>query len=160
MPGVQSLSVEGLRFIEAHEGFRSHLYEDSNGHATIGFGHLVHRGRIGAVPALEAPFVNGIDKAHAAVLLAKDTLSAAAAVRTFVFRPLQQHEFDALVSFAFNVGAGALQRSTLVRRVNGNATPDAIASAWLMWDKPHGILGRRRDEVRLFNEGNYGGPVS
>ncbi len=160
MPGVTQLSPEGLAFIERHEGYRSALYNDSRGHATIGFGHLVHRGRVGSVPEIEAPFVRGIDKAHAAVLLAKDSLAAMAGVRTFIHRPLQQHEFDALTSIAFNIGVGAFMRSTLARRVNSNATPDAIEDAWLMWNKPHGILQRRRDEAKLFLEGNYGvGPI-
>lgn len=157
---ITSLSAAGLAFIEAHEGFRDRLYNDANGYATIGYGHLVHKGAVGTNPQAEAPYVNGLPRAAAAVLLAKDTLAAAAGVKTFIFRPLQQTEFDALVSFTFNVGVGALMKSTLARRVNSNATPDAIESAFLMWLKPKSLEGRRRAEVELFLRGNYGGPVS
>lgn len=150
-----SLSPQGLAFLKAHEGLRLHLYADSNGHATIGYGHLVHRGPPGSQPVLEAQFAGGITPAWAGLLLAKDTLAAQAGVRTWIRPNLAQHEFDALVSFAFNVGVGALSKSTLARRVNSLATPDAIADAWLMWDKPAGILHRRRDELRLFQTGQY-----
>ena len=113
-----------------------------------------------ADPVKEAPFVLGLPEPAAAVYLAKDTQAAQAGVRTWFTRPLQQTEFDALVSFTFNVGVGAMAHSTLTRRINSLATPDAIEQAWLMWRRPASIMGRRRDEVRLFLEGNYGGPVS
>lgn len=160
MAGILTLSPAGLRFLEIHEGFREHLYNDTAGHATIGYGHLVHRGPVGTAPQSEAPFAGGLARAPAAILLARDVASAAAGVRTFITRPLQQHEFDALVSFTFNVGVGALMKSTLARRINSLATQDAIADAFLMWNKPPSILRRRRDEATLFLEGKYGGPIS
>lgn len=150
------LSASGLEFLRSHEGFRSHLYDDVNGHATIGYGHLVHKGRVGTLPNLERSYVNGIDKITGTALLAQDSSAAQAAVRTWVRCPLQQHEFDALVSFTFNVGSGALSTSTLARRVNAAAAPDAIEEAFMMWNKPPQIIGRRRAEAELFLRGNYG----
>lgn len=158
------LSPAGLRFLEAHEGYRAQLYDAGDGCTTIGYGHCVHRGKPGTNPAAEAPFRGGLARAPAAILLAKDAARFEAAVRTWVTRPLQQHEFDALVAFAFNVGVGAFSTSTLVRRVNTNATPDAIVSAFLMWVKAAGkimpgLRKRRSDEAILFLEGRYGGPA-
>lgn len=157
---VISLSRQGLEFLKRHEGFRDHMYNDTAGHCTVGYGHLVHRGHTGSDPVQEAPFVRGLPEPAAAVYLTKDTQAAQAGVRTWVTRPLQQTEFDALVSFTFNVGVGALAHSTLTRRINSLATPDAIEQAWLMWRIPPSVLSRRRDECALFLEGNYGGPVS
>lgn len=159
-----NLSAAGLRFLKAHEGYRSRLYNDARGFATIGYGHLVHRGPVGTDPAAEARYADGIGEPMAAVLLAKDAGLACIAVNHHVTVPLTQPQFDALVSFAYNVGTAAFASSTLLRRVNTVATPDAIKDAFEMWDRagPNvaaGLLRRRRDEAALFNEGAYGGAL-
>lgn len=154
---AENLSPAGLAFLKRHEGFRSHLYNDSAGHATIGYGHLVHHGRVGTDTPAEFMFAGGLAEAPASLLLARDLRRFEAAVRTFVTRPLQQHEFDALVSFVYNVGVGAFSTSTLLRQVNGNAAPGTIAAAFMMWTKQPELAGRRKDEVTLFNTANYGG---
>ena len=158
-----NLSPAGLRFIKTREGYRGQLYNDAAGHATIGYGHLVHRGAVGTDTAAEFMFAAGLAEAPAAMLLARDLKRFEAAVRTFVKRGLKQHEYDALVSFAYNVGVGGFSRSTAVRRVNDAATPDAIASAFMMWTKAgghenRGLVARRRAEAELYNTGEYGGP--
>jgi lysozyme len=157
---VDHLSPAGLAFLKRHEGFRSHLYNDSQGHATIGYGHLVHRGRVGTDPNAEFMYAGGLAEAPASLLLARDLKRYEAAVRTFISRGLQQHEFDALVSFTYNVGVKGFAESTLCRRVNGSATPDAIEAAFMMWTKNPELRGRRRDEVALYNHGEYGGARS
>lgn len=152
---ISTLSPDGLEFLKRHEGLRLHMYEDSAGHATIGYGHLVHRGPIGSNPSAEAPYLHGLTPAQAGLILARDTLAAQRGVGQIVTRGLAQYEFDALVSLAYNIGLHAFSTSTLARRVQSCATPDAIQSSWLEWDRPHSILPRRRDEVRLFLTGQY-----
>lgn len=71
---------------------------------------------------------------------------------------LLQQEFDALVSFAFNLGIGALGGSTLWRRILADATPELITDAFLMWNKAGGkamagLTYRRKTEAMLFNTG-------
>src|SRR3954468_22292218 len=97
-----TLSGEGARFIGRFEGFRGQMYNDAAGHCTIGYGHLVHRGPIDGSEAAE--FKHGIGEERALAILRQDAASAAAAVRECVEVPLTQPQFDALVSFTFNLG--------------------------------------------------------
>src|SRR5579862_3661302 len=99
------VSDAGLRFIGRFEGFRPKLYDDPAGNCTIGFGHLVHLGPTdGSEPdELRA----GISRERGLELLRADAGAAARAVRSSVRVPLSRCQFEALVSFAYNVGAGA-----------------------------------------------------
>jgi lysozyme len=72
---------------------------------------------------------------------------------------LTQHQFNALVSFAYNLGTGALLRSTLMKRVLLNAMDPAIRQCFLSWDKGHlhgkvvtipGLAIRRKAEADLY----------
>ena len=69
---------------------------------------------------------------------------------------LDQNEFDALVSFAFNCGISALENSTLWRRIKASADAPMITDAFLMWNKGggkvlNGLTFRRKTEAMLFN---------
>ena len=66
-----------------------------------------------------------------------------------------QHQFDALVSFAYNCGSGALKGSTLLKRVNANPSDPTIVDAFLMWTKADGktlagLISRRKAEAKLY----------
>src|SRR5436190_9226813 len=115
-PHPTRLSSAGAEFIGRFEGFRGSMYNDAAGHCTIGFGHLVHHGPInGAEPA---EFKHGITLQRGLALLEQDAATAAERVRAHVKVPLNQAQFDALVSFVFNVGGGAFEGSTLLKRLN------------------------------------------
>ena len=151
------LSDSGVDFIARFEGFRGTLYNDPAGHCTIGFGHLVHRGRCnGGEPAeLRA----GITRRRAAELLRIDAAVAEAAVRDGVRVDLTQQQFDALVSFTFNVGAGAFRRSTLLERLNRGGY-GAVPGQLRRWVTASGrtlpgLVARRDAEARLFTTGHY-----
>lgn len=153
----RSLSAEGTTFIAQFEGFRANLYNDAAGHATIGFGHLVHRGRVdGSEPA---EFKAGISRERALKLLRTDAQGAGSTIERAVTVPLNQAQFDALVSFVFNVGGGALQKSTLLRRLNAGEF-DAVPAELAKWNKAGGrvlpgLTRRREAEGRLFSTGRY-----
>ena len=151
------LSNRGAQFIGRFEGFRANLYNDAAGHCTIGYGHLVHRG---ACNGSEPPeFTRGISEEDAGKLLRKDAQSAADAVHRMVKVPLNQQQFDALVSFVYNLGAGAFQTSTLLKDINaGNfgAVPGELGK----WTHAGGrvlpgLVTRRQAEGRLFTKGKY-----
>ena len=153
----RTLSREGARFIAQFEGFSGALYDDPAGHCTIGYGHLVHHGpRNGTEPA---EFRRGITKQRALELLAIDGGKAAEAVSQSVGVPLAQHQLDALVSFVFNVGAGAFRESTLLRELNAGRY-DAVPEQLKRWVKTDGrtlpgLVRRREAEGALFADGTY-----
>jgi GH24 family phage-related lysozyme (muramidase) len=155
------LSQAGLNFIARHEAFRAQLYNDAVNFATIGYGHLVHRGPVGSNPAVEGPFVHGITQAQGLQMLNQDVVPHVAAVNAAVQQPLTQAQFDALVSFSFNVGAAGMRGSQLVQIINhGGYGPGQIANAFGLWIHGGGVVipglvNRRNAEANLFNNGQY-----
>ena len=156
MPNAaRRLSDAGLRLIQRHEGFRPRVYRDPIGLPTIGYGHLVRPGeRFEGVVLHEA---------EARALLIADAALAEEAVREAVAVPLRQAEFDALVSFTFNLGPGALRRSTLLRRLNADDRAGA-AREFDRWvyaggERFTGLVRRRAEERALFEHGTSGAPV-
>ncbi len=156
--GHHSLSDKGAAFIARFEGLRTKLYNDPSGHCSIGYGHLVHRGPINGTEPAE--FRDGISQQRATQLLKSDAGVAASAVNEHVKVKLTQQQFDALVSFTFNVGAGAFRESTLLRRLNA-ARFDAVPGQLQLWNKGGGkvlpgLVTRREAEATLFTTGHYG----
>jgi lysozyme len=100
-------SPAGLKLVEACEGFRATAYQDGSGVWTIAYGHTqgVQEG-------------DRCNLAQAAVWLAQDLAYAEAAIRQQIAVPLSQRQFDALVSFVFNIGQVAFANSTLRRKLN------------------------------------------
>jgi lysozyme len=153
----RKLSKSGANFIATFEGFRSELYNDAAGHCTIGYGHLVHHGRCdGSEPA---EFRRGITRERTLELLQEDAKAAADAVNRSVVVPLTRPQFDALVSFVFNVGAGAFGESTLLRMLNEGRYRD-VPRQLNRWVKANGrtlqgLVRRRAAEGELFKEGAF-----
>ena len=143
-------SERGLGFITKHEGVRHQPYNDSAGHCTVGVGHLLH---FGACTSADEQMRWGDRKIRNA--LRRDVIVAQDAVHDAVKVPLAQHQFDALVSFAFNVGTGAFRSSTLLRRLN-NGEYGAVPAELVRWviGGP-GLINRRKDEGELFALGRY-----
>lgn len=154
MPEGHVISPAGVGFIGRWEGFRGQLYNDPLGHCTIGFGHLVHQGNCdGSEPAR---FKRGITRRRGLKLLRKDIADYQAAVNTFVGVTLNQQQFDALVSFAYNVGTDAFATSTLVRKLNRGDYQSVLGQLmrWTNGGLP-GLVARRRAEGVLFRDGRY-----
>lgn len=97
----------------ASEGCKLHVYNDLTGNATIGYGHLLHQG---GYTESEAHLV--ITPQQAKEYLAGDLKWAESAVEHLVKVPLNQHQFDALVDFVYNLGYGTLERSYLLKNLN------------------------------------------
>src|SRR3990167_5912403 len=147
------LSEAGLDLIAESEGFVGHLYDDAAGHATVGFGHLVHRGPVTPADRV-GPSGRGITEPEALLLLRRDARKAQEAVREHVAVPLSQGEFDALVSFTFNLGGGALAGSTLLRLLNAEDRTGA-AGQFGRWTRAGGkvlpgLVKRRERERAMF----------
>lgn len=130
---------------------------------TIGFGHLIHPGRINGASS-EKPFKNGITEAAANDLLREDLGKAEKPINDQVAVPLTQHQFDALVSLILNIGITAFRDSTLLKMLNGGSgyhTGDYLSAAeqFSAWDRVtvHGVrrssknlIKRRTAEEALF----------
>jgi lysozyme len=158
-PEALDVSEAGLRFIAAHEGLRLQMYNDAANHCTIGVGHLIHLGPCDG-RASEGPFLQGISQVQAEELLKQDAQAKVEAVRSLVTVALNQAQFDALVSFVFNVGRGNFARSDLLAQLNqGNY--EAVPSELKRWNKAGGkvlpgLVRRREEEAKLFTAGVYG----
>jgi GH24 family phage-related lysozyme (muramidase) len=151
------LSPQGAEFIGRFEGFRGAMYNDAAGHCTIGFGHLVHHGPINGTEPAE--FKAGITRERAVALLQADAGIAAKCVRDNVKVPLNQPQFDALVSFIFNVGTGAFTGSTLLKKLNAGDRA-SVPGQLSQWSHAggrvlQGLLNRRHAEGVLFSRGTY-----
>lgn len=136
-----------MNLIKQFEGFSSRIYLDAAGLPTIGYGHLLRAGEA-------EMFKNGITEPVAQALLIKDVLRAEQAVLRLITVPLSNGQFDALVSFTFNLGGGALQRSTLRRKLN-RGEYDEVPTEFMKWvwaggRKLKGLVNRRAAEAIMY----------
>jgi lysozyme len=138
-----SLSDDGLEKLKTREGFSAVSYPDHKGRS-IGYGHLIKSGETFSEP---------MDRATALNLLASDVSWAVDAVNNHVTGAINQSQFDALVSFVYNVGSGAFANSTLLRKINAN---DASAvNEFPKWINASGVvnqslIARRSSEVMQY----------
>lgn len=140
------VSEEGLALIQRFEGFSATTYRDAAGLPTIGYGHLI---RIGE------KFPEPLTQEAATQLLRRDVRAAETAVHGLIRVQLAQAQFDALVSFTFNLGSGTLERSTLRRVLNREEYTDVPAQllryVWAGGRKLRGLMLRRAAEAALFS---------
>ena len=139
------LSQTGLDLIKSFEGLRLKAYSDIGGVPTIGYGTTGPDIKLGMT----------ITQAQAEDLLRADVAAFERGVSDRVKVSINQNEFDALVSFSYNVGLGALQSSTLLRLLNDGADRSIVANEFLRWNKVgskpiEGLTRRRRAERDLF----------
>lgn len=140
------LSDAGMSLIKRAEGFRNRTYLDVAGIATIGFGHRLQPGE---------SFPQGINDTQGEAILLSDVQRAEQAIERLVNVPLTQGQFDALVDFAFNLGAERLATSTFLKDLNAGKF-DAAAAQLMRWDHAGveelaGLKARREAELRLWN---------
>ena len=151
---MTQLSPRGAHFISRYEGWRDKPYNDSANHATIGYGHLIH---MGPVTPHDLTEWGTITVADGIKLLQSDASVAEAAIDHYITRALAQCERDALASFAFNCGGGALS-GHVGQAVNAHQDPTAALAAWnkdAAGVEP-GLVKRRASEALLFTTGDYG----
>jgi len=158
------ISNDGItHLIKLEGGVQLKRYNDlakDKGHCTIGVGHLIHKGVCnGQVPS-EKPYLKGISLKKAKELLKNDLVIAESAINGSITAPLTQNQYDALVSFVFNVGATAFKYSTLRKYLNAKQFKKA-SDEFLIWNKMTisgekkvipGLTNRRLAEKSLFDK--------
>lgn len=144
---TKTISKNGLELIKKYEGLRLSAYKDPAGILTIGYGHTktVKPGMV-------------INEEMANLLLKIDLMDAENAVRNLVDVELTQNQFDALVSFVFNVGTTKFKNSTLLKKLNEGKILEA-GEEFMKWTKARqpgglkelpGLVKRRAEEKVLF----------
>lgn len=148
---LKKMSLQGRDFLkeEGIEGVRLTAYKDTGGVWTCGVGHTGADVKPNMVVTMEQ-----VDK-----WLTQDIATAEYAVNKFVKVVLTQAQFDALVSFTFNLGSNSLFKSTLLRQLNAGDYQGA-ADQFLRWvfdngKKLNGLVTRRTRERLMFLEGKY-----
>jgi lysozyme len=145
------ISLEGKNLIKSFESLELSAYPDpaTGGEPwTIGYGHTSQAGSPKVFKGLR------VTRSEAEDILDRDLLRYEAGVEGAVKVPLEQHQFDALVSFAFNCGLGNFQKSTLLKRVNAKEF-NKVPAEFMKWTRANGkemngLVRRRREEAALW----------
>lgn len=152
------MDAKGLGLLKKWEGSSNTVYKDSSGYPTIGVGHLLTKAELSS-----GKIVIGVNtvKTHLPItedqiveLLAQDLVLCEKSVNTKVKVKLSQNQFNALVSFAFNVGTPSFEASTLLKVLN-NGYYDQVPIQLRRWNKSggkvvQGLINRRENEIALF----------
>lgn len=142
------VSLFGVDLICGFEGKRLVAYDDGVGVWTIGFGTTVYPNGIKVKKG------DTCTEAQAKAYMAYDLKKFESAVNNAVKVPLNQNQFDALVSLAYNIGTDAFSKSTLVKKLNANNIRGA-ADQFDVWvnaggNRMQGLVNRRAKEKALF----------
>lgn len=147
---TMKVSRAGIELIKSFEGLRSRAVLANDGRWVVGYGH-----RASAREGAE------ISEQDAELLLQYDLLPVVAAVNEGVKSPVNQHQFDALASFAVSVGVQPFLESDVLRRFNNGQTRQA-ADALIGWAEPAAAdaAPRRRSAERALLQADPNRPVS
>lgn len=147
---ITKTSKKGVDLIKKHEGFKSKPYLCPANVPTIGFGATFYPdGR--KVKLSDEP----ISEVIAEVILKKHLEKFEQYVDSYCTDKLNQNQFDALVSFCFNLGPANLKSSTLLKKVNANPNDPTIKDEFMKWVKAggrtlRGLVTRRAEEANLY----------
>jgi lysozyme len=144
------LNNKGYLFITKHEGLSLKPYLCSAKVPTIGYGSTFYENNKKVLMSDPA-----ITKERAEELLQMSADRFARKVVNLVKKPITQNQLNALTSFAYNLGSGALASSTLLKKVNVNPNDVTIRNEFLRWNKANGIAlkgltNRRIKEADLY----------
>jgi len=136
-------SNKGIDFIKRHEGFRSKAYKCPADKWTIGFGHTLNVKSTDVITLDEAEHFLRQDVEFAEKEVNRHNLD------------INQNQFDALVSFVFNLGVGNFARSTLLRRIKAYPNDITIRREFARWVYAggkvlQGLVARRKEEADLY----------
>ena len=137
------ISKEGLALIKKFEGFEAHAYRCPAGVLTIGYGHTK-----------DVQLGDEWSQSHAEYMLEVELEEFCDYVNKYVKVKLEQYQFDALVAWVYNLGAGNFKESTLLKVLN-QGDYDDVPHQIKRWNKAggrvlQGLVRRREAEALLF----------
>jgi len=139
------LNSIGYKALHEREGLRLKPYLDTKGIATIGMGVVYYPdGR--KVTMQDKPLT--IEQAGNLATITADKF--AFQVDSLLKTKVNQNQFNALVSLAYNIGITGFRNSTVLRKVNINPDDPAIKEAFMMWTKNVELMGRRESEIKQY----------
>ncbi|MBM3071479.1 lysozyme [Enterobacter sp. RHBSTW-00994] len=141
-----STGEKGVQLICQFEGLKLERYRDAVGLWTIGYGHLILKE--------EMEKLTKITTGEAKSILRNDLKRTEDGVKRLLTHSATQNQFDALISFAFNLGVGNLKKSTLLKKFN-SGDMEGAALQFKSWNKAGGkvlagLTRRREAEMKLF----------
>ena len=147
---AKSVSTSGITLICSFEGLKLRAYDDGVGVWTIGFGTTIYPNGIKVKKG------DTCTEAQAKAYMAHDLKKFESAVNSAVTVPINQNQFDALVSLAYNIGTSGFKNSTLVKKLNAGDIRGAAAQ-FDVWNKGggkvmQGLVNRRAVERKLFEK--------
>lgn len=152
------MSERGKRLLAEWEGSKPHVYLDVKGLPTIGVGHLLTKDELTSgklyIKGVALDHRNGLTAQQAIDLLEQDLIEFENTITGAVVVPLNQNQFDALVSFSFNVGSTAFTNSTLLKLLNQGLYQEVPAQLrrWVYGANKviPGLVNRREKEIALW----------
>jgi lysozyme len=145
------ISKKGILEIAQYEGASQTCYLDSVGVKTVGIGLT-----ISDISDINLwPWSKMITLEQVFDMYTLSLQKYVDDVNLHVKSPLEQYQFDALCSVAYNIGSYGEDHSTFLKDINNKASTDEIVKAIKMWNKPKEIIGRRNKEANLFAKGIY-----
>ena len=147
---ITKISKSGIDLIKGFEGLSLKPYLCSAGICTIGFGTTIYPNGV-KVTLKDLPITEQIAETY----LAHDLIYFEKNVDAYTTDVVNQNQFNALVSFAYNCGVGNLKSSTLLKKVNVNPNDPTISNEFLRWNKAagkplKGLTNRRIAEATLY----------
>ena len=145
MNEIKTMSKNGLKFLMDNEGVILKPYLDTKGIPTIGVGNTYYEDGTKVKMTDTA-----ITMARAMELFKYVLKNYELTVYSNTRDDINQNQFDSLTSLCYNIGETNFKNSTLVKRINARASDQIIKNAFMMWNKPPEIIGRRKRECELY----------
>lgn len=146
---MRTLDTFGYKLIQQFEGLKLKSYQDIVGIWTIGYGNIKY------LNGLNVKKGDEITKEQADLMFKETANKFAYKVASLIDVCLTQNQFNALVSLSYNIGLGAFEKSTILKKVNASPNNPSIKDEFLKWKMAggkviQGLLNRRIKESEVY----------